>query len=47
MSPRSTRRDGTAGLDYLQNATAELPGSRIGNATVQVDILAGGNVMTI
>jgi hypothetical protein len=35
------------GLNYLQNVTAELPQSHAGNATVEVNMLSGGNVVTI
>ena len=35
------------GLNYLQNVTAELPGEKGSNTTVQVDMLTGSNVLTI
>ena len=39
--------DLVVGMNFLQNVTAELPGSGNGNATVEVDMLAGGNVVTM
>lgn len=37
----------TLGLNYLQNQTVAMPASQGGNATVPMDFLAGGNVVTI
>ncbi len=39
--------DVKVGLNYLQNVTAELPASEGRNTTVEVDMLAGSNVVTI
>ncbi|KIV78006.1 hypothetical protein PV11_09774 [Exophiala sideris] len=35
------------GLNYLDNQTVTMPATQGGNATVQLDFLAGGNVVTI
>ena len=36
----------TIGINYLRNATITLPDEKGGNVTIEMDLLAGGNVLT-